>query len=307
MRKNVSILIVDDEPVVIKSCERVLKEEGYDVQSAMSGYEAIELMERNAYDLVFVDIKMPEMDGITLIEWIRKSKPDMEIGVITGYPSKETFEEAVKLGCFEYMPKPFTPVMLIDATQRALKLLKERLLEEMPPGDSLPPMATEIESLIEESEIYGPKETPAPLLPVQKEIEGRFQVWGGDFTNAGVSFKDLRAHLGELGVQVKTIRRAAVSMFEAEINLIIHAIAGTIHYRITGDELNITVSDVGPGIEDLELAMQDGYSTAPEWARELGWGSGMGLPNIKNSSDKFRINSVVGQGTTLEILIRLRD
>ena len=87
------------------------------------------------------------------------------------------------------------------------------------------------------------------------------------------------------------------------MNVIIHAVAGTMHYSIGSEELKIILTDMGPGIEDIELAMREGYSTAPDWGREMGWGAGMGLPNIKRNSDDLKIDSVVGEGTTLEITL----
>lgn len=140
---------------------------------------------------------------------------------------------------------------------------------------------------------------------VKSVLEGSFQLRGGDFSEAGEASKELGTRLAGLGVPPETIRRAAVSAFEAEMNVIIHAVAGTLFYEVSEDILKITVTDMGPGIKDLDLAMREGYSTAPEWAREMGWGSGLGLPNIKKNSDFLRLDSVPGEGTTLEIQIVL--
>ncbi len=129
---------------------------------------------------------------------------------------------------------------------------------------------------------------------------------GGDFTNAGAASSELKSTLARLGVSQDAVRRAAIAAFEAEMNVIIHAVAGTMHYVITTEEVKITLTDMGPGIEDIELAMQEGYSTAPDWVREMGWGAGMGLPNIKKNADKFKIDSVVGEGATLEITICIK-
>lgn len=139
-----------------------------------------------------------------------------------------------------------------------------------------------------------------------KLLENSFPLKGGDFTEAGAASKEMRAVLSSLGFSQETIRRAAISAFEAEINVIIHAVAGNLHYVVEGEELRITVTDMGPGIPDVELAMKEGYTTAPEWAKEMGWGSGMGLPNIKNNSDILKIDTVPGEGTTLEVVIKLR-
>lgn len=137
-------------------------------------------------------------------------------------------------------------------------------------------------------------------------IEGCFQLVGGDFTNAGAASSELKATLSRLGVSQDVITRITIAAFEAEMNVIIHAVAGTMYYEISEKEVRVTVTDMGPGIEDIELAMKEGYSTAPDWVREMGWGAGMGLPNIKKNADIFKIDSVVGEGTTLEITIGIK-
>ncbi len=143
------------------------------------------------------------------------------------------------------------------------------------------------------------------MLAAGKTIEERFQLIGGNFTNAGEVPIRLKQTLSELGVSDDIISRAGVATFEAEMNVIIHAAAGWLRYYISEDELKIVVEDMGPGIENIDRAMEEGYSTAPDWVRELGWGAGMGLPNIKKNSDSFQIDTVVGEGTTLEIRIHL--
>lgn len=138
-------------------------------------------------------------------------------------------------------------------------------------------------------------------------IEGCFQLMGGDFTNAGAASSELKGTLTKLGVLPYIVRRVAIAAFEAEMNVIIHAVAGTMHYTITPAMVKVIVTDMGPGIEDIDLAMQEGYSTAPDWVREMGWGAGMGLPNIKKNADMFKLDSIVGEGTTLEITIYIRE
>ncbi len=135
--------------------------------------------------------------------------------------------------------------------------------------------------------------------------EGSYHVAGGDFTNAGVISCELRSVLTSLGIPPDIVRRAAIATFEAEMNVIIHAIAGTLHYEITEERIKVTVTDMGPGIPDIELAMQEGFSTAPDWVREMGWGAGMGLPNIKKNADMLKIDTAIGEGTTLEIIINI--
>jgi anti-sigma regulatory factor (Ser/Thr protein kinase) len=144
-------------------------------------------------------------------------------------------------------------------------------------------------------------------MAVEQTIEGSFQLIGGNFVNAGEASTHLKLKLTELGFNEDIIRRAAIATFEAEMNVIIYAAAGWLRYYITPQHIKITVEDMGPGIEDIELAMQEGYSTAPEWVREMGWGAGMGLPNMKKNSDEFKIDSVVGEGTTVEMVINFNN
>jgi len=140
-------------------------------------------------------------------------------------------------------------------------------------------------------------------MPIEETIEGSFQLIGGNFVNAGEASTQLKLKLTELGLNEDIIRRAAIATFEAEMNVIIYAAAGWLRYSITPQYIKIILEDMGPGIEDIELAMQEGYSTAPGWIREMGWGAGMGLPNMKKNSDEFKIDSVVGEGTTVEMII----
>lgn len=138
-------------------------------------------------------------------------------------------------------------------------------------------------------------------------VEGFYSLRGGEFNDAGSSATEIKSGLSKRGLPMDFVRRAAICAFEAEMNVIIHAVAGTLRYELRGEELKIVVTDMGPGIEDIEKAMQEGYTTAPEWARERGWGSGLGLPNIKRNCDSLKIDSVLGQGTTLEIIVRPRE
>ena len=138
-------------------------------------------------------------------------------------------------------------------------------------------------------------------LNIDKSIEGSFQIIGGNFDTAGVASSQLKSKLVELSVNEDVIRQASIATFEAEMNVIIYAAAGRLSYLITPTYIEIKVEDMGPGIEDIEQAMQEGYSTAPEWVRAMGWGAGMGLPNMIKNSDAFKIDSVVGEGTSIEM------
>ena len=132
----------------------------------------------------------------------------------------------------------------------------------------------------------------------------QFSVEGGDFRNAGNASTQIKTILKQIGIPGEVIRRVAIAAYEAEMNMVMYAKRGVITLRIEPMKVEISVEDEGPGIEDIELAMQEGYSTASPEIREMGFGAGMGLPNIKKNSDEFSIASTVGKGTQLSILIR---
>jgi serine/threonine-protein kinase RsbT len=133
----------------------------------------------------------------------------------------------------------------------------------------------------------------------------RLEISGGDFIKAGKASTTVKAILREIGIQPAVIRRAAIACYEAEMNVVLYARRGAMELRVTPQKIWIQVEDEGDGIPDVELAMKPGYSTASDEIREMGFGAGMGLPNIKNNADSFSIHSVVGQGTTLQIGIGL--
>ncbi|HHU79224.1 MAG TPA: anti-sigma regulatory factor [Clostridiales bacterium] len=122
-----------------------------------------------------------------------------------------------------------------------------------------------------------------------------------DFASAGEISGKIKNILKQLGVNGEMIRRAAIASYEAEMNLVIHSWGGSLIFVVTPEEIQIITQDTGPGIPDIDLAMQEGYSTASDQARELGFGAGMGLPNIQRCSDRVEISSKEGQGTTLKI------
>ena len=135
--------------------------------------------------------------------------------------------------------------------------------------------------------------------------EGVFFLTGKDFKNAGAASSSLKGILEGLGIPPVIIRRVAIAAFEAEMNVIIYAVAGMINYYVTPEMIKIRVQDMGSGIPDIDQAMKEGYSTAPDYIREMGFGSGMGLPNIKRNADTLTVNSIVGEGTTVEFIINL--
>lgn len=130
-----------------------------------------------------------------------------------------------------------------------------------------------------------------------------FPIRGGDFINAGEAASGMKKALTRLGVDPASVKRAAIAMYEAEINAVIHAGGGIASVKIYTDHIVIAIIDNGPGIPNVDLAMQEGWSTAPDSAREMGFGAGMGLPNIKKHSDYMNIETEIGKGTTITIII----
>jgi serine/threonine-protein kinase RsbT len=128
-----------------------------------------------------------------------------------------------------------------------------------------------------------------------------FNVEGGDFTRAGYASSQIKKLLKRMNVDTGIIKRTVVAAYEAEVNIVAHAYSGTIYADVDDNQIIIRFVDEGPGIEDIEKAMEEGYSTASAAVREMGFGAGMGLANIKKNADKLDISSEVDKGTTLEI------
>ena len=136
-------------------------------------------------------------------------------------------------------------------------------------------------------------------------IHLRYEVSGEDFTRAGEASGAVKKRLKSLGYDPDAIRRVAIAMYEAEINMVIHAEGGFCDIDIYPDRVEVLLSDRGPGIPDVEKAMQEGFSTAPDNVRSLGFGAGMGLPNIKKYSDEMRIETTIGVGTKLYLTVKV--
>jgi len=141
---------------------------------------------------------------------------------------------------------------------------------------------------------------------VAEELLSRsFEVHGRDFENAGEASTEIKSLLKELEIDPDVIRRSVVVAFEAEMNVVMYADEGTVSFVVTDDDIGIEVADRGPGIPDLELALQEGWSTATDEMREMGFGFGMGLPNIRKNSDRFVVESRIGEGTVVSSRISL--
>ena len=131
----------------------------------------------------------------------------------------------------------------------------------------------------------------------------RFKVEGDDFTSAGQASVQVKKNLRQLGLDAETIRRVSIAMYEGEINMVIHAGGGVATVTIEDGYIEIELADHGPGIEDISMAMMEGYSTAPDNVRSLGFGAGMGLPNMQRYSDAMHIDTEIGKGTTVYMTI----
>lgn len=139
-----------------------------------------------------------------------------------------------------------------------------------------------------------------------ENITFHFDVHGDNFASAGEASQMVKKKLRQLGFPPDVIRRVSIAMYEGEINMVIHADGGTADVTVTDDDIIIVLADRGPGIPNVDLAMQEGYSTAREHIRSLGFGAGMGLPNMKKYSDTMKIDTTIGVGTTITMTVKHR-
>ena len=140
---------------------------------------------------------------------------------------------------------------------------------------------------------------------MNEAVRFHYLVDGEDFSSAGQASVQVKKNLRRLGIPPEVIRKISIAMYEGEINMVIHADGGEAEVLVYEDRIVMILTDRGPGIADVEKAMQEGYSTAPDNVRSLGFGAGMGLPNMKRYTDDMRIDSVVGEGTTITMIVNL--
>lgn len=140
----------------------------------------------------------------------------------------------------------------------------------------------------------------------EKVIRRYYKIDGEDFSSAGEASSDVKKILTRIGINPDIIKRVSIAMYEAEINAVIHAYGGVAEISIDSEKVTVKISDDGPGIPDIGLALQEGYSTASDYIREMGFGAGMGLPNIKRCADIFHIDTEVGKGTTITINVFIK-
>ena len=138
-----------------------------------------------------------------------------------------------------------------------------------------------------------------------EKVNFHFEIDGDNFTSAGEASVMVKKMLRQMGFSAETIRRVSVAMYEGEINMVIHANGGVADVNVYGDKIEIILADKGPGIPDISLAMQEGFSTAPDDIRSLGFGAGLGLPNMKKYTDSIDIETEVGVGTTVRMTVKV--
>lgn len=172
-------------------------------------------------------------------------------------------------------------------------------------GDIVRALLKKLEVAYHEEEIhrYRASHIFEDIIADETALVFGYHVVAGDFVAAGRASSSLKTTLNRLGILPPIVRRVVVATYEAEMNIVIYSKGGEIVAEVRPDRVRIEAIDRGPGIPDIEQAMQPGFSTAPEWVRELGFGAGMGLPNIKACADVMRLDSTVGEGTRLEIII----
>jgi len=172
-------------------------------------------------------------------------------------------------------------------------------------GNLIRGLLRRLEADFEEQEIqrYKPSDWFSELDSDATSVGLRYFVQGSDFQRAGEASSKMKQNLRKLGIPPEAARRITIASYEAEMNMVIFTEGGQLITSIEPAKVTVTALDRGPGIPDVELAMKPGYSTAPDWVRELGFGAGMGLPNIKNCSDEMKLESKVGEGTNLQFAV----
>ncbi|HEX8949524.1 MAG TPA: NAD(P)H-dependent oxidoreductase subunit E [Dissulfurispiraceae bacterium] len=161
-----NILVVDDELVILRSCERILVPEGYRVSTTSSAKEALGILDKNQYDLIITDLKMPEMDGLEFMKQVRTKNPDINIVVVTGYPSQESIKESLSLRIVDYLPKPFSPILLLEVVNKAVEIKKKGVASEAKTEDYNEETAAKLDEIIARY-----RNKPGSLIPVLQEAQ----------------------------------------------------------------------------------------------------------------------------------------
>lgn len=160
------ILIVDDDPIIVKSCEYVLKPEGYDVTGVTMVRDAMGILADQTFDLIITDLKMPEIDGVKFISWLRGKNIQSGVIVITGYPSQESLKDTLELGIIDYLPKPFSPSILLDVVAKGIKFMLARTVGAVSDEDDVKSKADELKKIIKFN-----KKRPGALIPILQKSQ----------------------------------------------------------------------------------------------------------------------------------------
>lgn len=249
-------------------------------------------------------IENGKMVGIVSIEDLIKALSAGELNATVGekmahnpvtlYADEPLVEAVRKFGKFQFGRFP-----VIDHQGELVGIITQ--------GDIVRAMLKRLEVGYQEEEIhrYRASHIFQDIVADETALVFGYHVLARDFNRAGEASSGLKKTLNRLGIAPRIIRRVAVATYEAEINIVVYSNGGDIVAEVRPNRIKIEAIDKGPGIPDIEQAMQPGFSTAPEWVRNMGFGAGMGLPNIKSCSDEMRLESTVGVGTHLTIIIYL--
>ena len=245
-----------------------------------------------------------EMVGIVSIEDLIKSLAAGELDTTVGEKMSQRVEtlyaDEPLVGAVDKFARfRFGRFPIVDREGRLVGVITQ--------GDIMHALLRKLEVDYREEEIhrYRASHIFEDILADETALVFGYCIIGRDFGRAGTASGNLKTTLSRLGFDPRIIRRVAIATYEAEMNVVIYTNGGEIVAEVRPSRIRIEVLDNGPGIPDIDLAMQPGYSTAPDWVREMGFGAGMGLANIKSCSDQMKLESTVGVGTRLEIIIHV--
>jgi CBS domain-containing protein/anti-sigma regulatory factor (Ser/Thr protein kinase) len=287
------------------------------------------------YELTVADVMTRELISVTprtpmseLRRILRDNRisgtPVVDGGRMTGLISVEDFINWMAQGgedcpVEDKMSRKVTSIFADEPLVHAIGRLEEhgfgrlpvldrgtnRLVGLLTKGDIIEGLLQELQIDYHEEEIhrYRASHFFEDMIADRITVHFHYHIRGKSIEQGGEVASDLKRSLKRLGIHPESARRAAIATYEAEMNVIIYAEEGRVDVQLEPDAIRIEVRDRGQGIADVERALEPGFSTAPDWVRELGFGAGMGLPNIRNCSEEFEIASMIGQGTTLKITI----
>ncbi len=248
-----------------------------------------------------------QLVGIVSIEDLIKCLADGEMGASIGEKMSKEMEtlytdESLILAVSKFNRYGFGRLPVIERDQG-------KLVGILTKGDIIKGLLKKLEIEYHEEEIsrYRASHIFEDIVADKARLHFQYNIVGQDFNRAGESASGLRKTLLRLGLHPQIVRRAAIVVYEAEMNIVIFANGGQISAQVEPGYIKIEASDTGPGISDIERAMQPGFSTASEWVQELGFGAGMGLPNIKKCADRMILTSQVGKGTELKATIYIKE